>query len=188
MKKNILYVLLSGVVFGTHPNDQFRKYAYNSTFIETGTWYGSGIEAALNSGFKKIYSIELSNDLYEYNKNKFKNFSNITIIKGDSKEKIKDILNILNERATFWLDAHGCGGKSSYSDTYTALIGELDAISKHHIKNHTILIDDVRLFATGEMDFISKESVIEMLKTINPNYKIYFIDCGFKNDILVAEI
>jgi len=186
--KLILSFFALNSIFSTCPNIGFKKFNYNSVFIETGTWYGTGVETAIQSGFAKIYSIELSNELYEYNKKKFSKYSNVEIIHGDSKQKLNVVLENLTERATFWLDAHGCGGSSSYAETYTALIGELEAISKHFIKNHTILIDDVRLFSTQEMDFISKDQIIGMIKNINPSYNIYFIDCGFKKDILVAEI
>lgn len=71
------------------------------------------------------------------------------------------------------------------------LIAELRQISQHHVKNHTILIDDRRLFNGEHSDWnnLREEEIISELKKINSNYKISFIDSAkIKSDIIVAEI
>ena len=40
-------------------NFDLTKYTNNNIFIETGTYDGKGIEQALESGFKQVYSIEI---------------------------------------------------------------------------------------------------------------------------------
>lgn len=41
----------------------FEKYP-NPIWVETGSHHGDGIQQAIDAGFKELYSIELSHDLY----------------------------------------------------------------------------------------------------------------------------
>jgi len=83
----------------------FLKYP-NPVFIETGSYYGQGIQKAIESGFKEIYSIELSDKYYNLCKNKFKDFKHVHIIQGDSCEVLGELIKIINQKITFWLDGH----------------------------------------------------------------------------------
>jgi hypothetical protein len=89
-------------------------------------------------------------------------------------------------RCTFWLDAHECGsGAGDAKDC--PLLEELSLIAMHEIKEHTILIDDVRLFGTDS--FPSVDQVIGIIKAINPVYKIIYVNSSdFIEDILVAKV
>jgi predicted nucleic acid-binding protein len=63
------------------------------------------------------------------------------------------------------------------------------AIKNHKIKNHTILIDDVRMFNTIEWNNIGHDNVIKLIMEINENYKISYYDSPHgNNDILLAKI
>jgi hypothetical protein len=75
------------------------------------------------------------------------------------------------------------------------LLHELDAINESSIKNHVIIVDDVRLFDTPNWDFVKKEDCIKKIMKINPNYVLEYIDgrCSWldivlKNDILIAYV
>ena len=121
----------------------------NPIFIETGTFMGHGLLAAIWAGFQTLYSIEMSDYLYERNIPLFKDFTNVHLIHGDSGIEIKKILETIDSQTTFWLDAH-------YSEQCTAnvpspLFRELDAIKEHHIKTHTILIDDISDYDLNEV-------------------------------------
>ena len=69
---------------------------------------------------------------------------------------------------------------------------ELESINLSPCKDHTLFIDDVRLFGNPEWDFLEKQQVIEAIHNINPNYKISYVDGNedgtFPNDILVATV
>jgi hypothetical protein len=73
---------------------------------------------------------------------------------------------------------------------------ELTAIKNHHIKNHTIMIDDVRLFADGVDKQIPYkiEDIKNFIVSINPEYKFTYEEGftdkerGIYNDILVAYV
>lgn len=165
----------------------FRKHL-NPIFIESGTTLGAGVTKALDAGFPEVYSIELSPQYYLKCLGKFQFDPRVHLYLGNSAEVLKKILPSIDQRATFWLDGHFCGGDSAIGATHTPILDELKAIASHHIKTHTIMIDDVRLFGKPEFDFIEIDEVIELLLRINPEYHISFEDGYIANDVLVAEI
>jgi len=68
----------------------FKSYAekYNlKIFVETGTYLAEMIEA-MKTSFDKIYSIEISHDLFNRAKKRFKSEKNIELVLGNSGEKI----------------------------------------------------------------------------------------------------
>lgn len=160
----------------------------NPVFIETGSFHGDGIALAIAAGFKEIYSIELAPRYFDFCHQRFQEYPQVHMMLGDSSTTLKEVLKNVNQRTTFWLDSHFCCCGTSMGNTHTPILQELALIAKHPIKNHTILIDDVRLFGTIEFDFIELEEVIDILKKINPNYNISFINGHVANDILVAEV
>jgi hypothetical protein len=170
----------------------------NIIFIETGTGRGDGVKKALRSLFKKIYSIELSEKRYEICKRRFKmeiQKGQVELFLGNSVNCLAQILKQVDSRATFWLDAHSGGPMtgSAKGDIGVPLIKELDLISRHHIKSHTILIDDVRLFGGKDREGVDwsnapLDAVIKALKKINPDYIISYEKGHVPKDVLVAKI
>jgi hypothetical protein len=164
--------------------DMLRKYVNKSNiFIETGTHTGTTVSNANMLGFSEIYSIELSDKWYLYNINKFAGFNHINIIHGNSSVKLQELLSTIDKPCVIWLDAHYSGGETAKSICPT--YDELLAIEWHHIKTHTIMIDDMR-----DLDRLR---ITNAIKKINPNYIIKFEDWHgdnkiFKEDILIATI
>lgn len=190
--KLVIYLILVSFVcpnfiFSAAKSGFFGKF-YHKYFIETGSYIGDGITDALESGFNEICSIELSEKYYLYCKEKFANHSNVHCYLGDSGKILEEIMADIQEPVTFWLDGHYSSGGTARGETNTPLLRELEIIKKHCIKNHTIIVDDIRLLGTEEFDFISLSKVIEMILDINPNYTISYHDGYFQNDILVAEM
>ena len=68
--------------------------------METGIYYGDTVWV-LKNDFKKIYSIELSGVLFNYSEKRLKRYNNINLIKGDSREKIAEVLNKINNTCIF---------------------------------------------------------------------------------------
>jgi hypothetical protein len=172
-------------------NFDLKKYV-NPVFVETGTYMGNGIEKALAAGFKEIYSIEISEKFHKKVTEKFRKQikqGQVNIVLGDSSLCLPAILEKINSRATFWLDAHFSGGDTGKGGKDVALLEELDAISKHPVKGHTILIDDVRLFGTKQGEDwsgITMSQVLEKLKTIDESYRISHENGVVERDVLVA--
>ncbi len=161
-----------------------KKYAFRfspKVFIETGTYYGDKINA-LKHLFFKIISIELDKELYEKAKQRFKDYSNIEIIQGDSSEILPKILPGISETILFWLDAHYSRGITVRGKNETPILDELKAILNNHPKENIILIDDARLFI-GENDYPTVDELIDYLRknnNLNFNYKI-------ENDIIIIQ-
>ncbi len=182
-------ILLIGTAQGmaATSSDVFKRHS-NRIVVESGSFFGDGIEAALQAGFKEVYSVELSPQLCDSCKQRFRSNPHVHLYLGDSSEVFKDILDDIHERATFWLDGHYGEGITAIGKTNTPILQELALIGTHSIKNHTILIDDVRQFGTVHFDFIELDEIIAAIKQINPNYEISYENGYVPNDVLVAEI
>jgi hypothetical protein len=68
--------------------------------------------AAMRPHFDKIYSIELSDYLYESARNRFKDVVNVEILHGDSGTLLAGLMGKLQQPALFWLDAHYSMGET----------------------------------------------------------------------------
>lgn len=166
----------------------FKKYP-NSVFIETGSYFGDGINYAIEAGYDKIYSIELSDKYYDICTNRFRNNTNVTIIKGDSCEKLNELIQEIDCPVTFWLDGHYSCGDTALGKYWTPLMVELEHIKQHKIKSHTILIDDMRCWVEyNENHGFVTNDIIEKVKEINSEYIISFEDGYVENDVLVAKL
>ena len=115
--------------------------------VETGTFQGDMI-AAMRDKFDRIYSIELSNELYEKAKERFKSDQHIQLIQGDSGKALEDLMGKINEPALFWLDAHYSSGITAKGEEDTPIYNELRHIFNAQDLEHIIIIDDARLFGT----------------------------------------
>jgi hypothetical protein len=155
----------------------FIKYKGEATtLIETGTYNGSGIVAALNSGFEKVYSFEIDKDLATAAQKKFKDNPNVTIINESScGQEFKRLCVALTHSCVFWLDAHKMGTGGQIPDDYP-LSAELEGIS-FSTCYHTVLIDDVRLFGRYGVD---------IGKFNRDGYKLTYetIRAAYNNDVL----
>jgi hypothetical protein len=162
----------------------------NPVFIETGSYLGDGIQFAIDAGFEKIISIELSEFHYNHCVNRFKNNKNVKIIFGDSSEKIYESIVNIDSNITFWLDGHYSCGNTAFGKYWAPLIQELEQIGNHHIKTHTILIDDMH-FWVDEYVYkhgFNQNDIITKIYGINSNYNISYIDGAVENDILVCKL
>lgn len=168
-----------------HCKELFQKYM-NPVFIETGTYHGDGVQQALDAGFNKVYSIELSRDLHSYCKVRFNHYDNVYLLYGDSGGVLVELLKTIKEQTTFWLDGHYSGEDTAIGSQNTPLLRELEAIREHSIKTHTILIDDLRGWYKDTHGFDTLDLMKKIL-TINPDYKFTLEDGFISNDILVAK-
>jgi len=172
--------------------DILRKYP-NEIFIETGSHLGDGIRAALGAGFNEIYSIEINEDKFKNLSKVFEKVSSVVLLCGDSSKRLKEVLDEIDQPTTIWLDAHiddsSYDKKTIVLDDRNPILNELQIISKHHIKTHTILIDDLRLFNRRQGFWgLSSKTIEEYLLRINDKYVISFEDGYTKKDILVAKL
>ena len=114
-------------------------------FVETGTLFGDMTYAQRHS-FRQLFSIELDDYLFERATRRFKPYSHIRILHGDSGQKIAEVLQKLEKPCLFWLDAHYSGGITAHGMEMTPIFDEIRHILNHPVRNHVIVIDDARLF------------------------------------------
>ena len=123
---------------------EYLKESLNlDVFVEGGTYKG-GTAKSMSEKFKKVYTIEKSDAMFDIAKENLKDIENITMLKGDTREHLHSIMEN-NDNILFWLDAHWSGGDTYGEEDECPLIEELEVIFKYN-KNYVILIDDARLF------------------------------------------
>jgi hypothetical protein len=131
---------------------EFTRKFNLQILVETGTRYAHMVYVNRNL-FREIYSIELDDRWAESSRRKFANRPNIHLFQGDSGKVLNDILPALKEPCLFWLDAHNL-------DISSPIKEELDAIYKHPVPGHVLLIDDALCF-DGRTDFPTMEQLRE---------------------------
>ncbi len=159
----------------------FRRRFGLKVFVETGTYLGDMVDA-VKSQFKEIYSIELSEALYQRALSRFSNDPHVHLLMGDSGSVLPLVLDSISEPCLFWLDGHYSGGFTAQGELDYPVLKELSHIRNHPIKSHVILIDDARTFI-GEGAVPSRDEVVRALKDINPDYNV-----KVENDIIRAFI
>jgi len=163
------------------------KHRHTSIFIETGTYKGHGVKIALESGFDIVCSIEIDKKRYEENLLRFINNNNVFLYHGDSSDVLKEILDNIDEPCTFWLDAHYDYDGSTRGKELTPIVKELDIIQNHSVKNHVILIDDLRDFNRFK-HYPGIPYTLKKIKEINKDYTIEYLQGIVENDVLKAYI
>jgi hypothetical protein len=164
----------------------FLKYP-NEYFIETGSYMGDGISLAIEAKFKNIISIELSENFFNFCSEKFKSNKNVNLLLGDSEIVLKDTISNIDKPITFWLDGHYSACGTAFGLHESPLMQELDIIKEHHVKTHTIIIDDLRCWVKPQYEF-DVSDLITKLREINEEYEISYEDGYVENDVLVAQI
>lgn len=114
--------------------------------VETGTYQGAMVEAMLDH-FDRIYSVELSRELYESARERFRGAHHVELIHGDSGTELGWLVPRLHRPALFWLDGHYSGADTARGRKDTPVLEELEHILGAP-EGHVILIDDARCFGT----------------------------------------
>jgi hypothetical protein len=154
-----------------------KKYGLDY-FVETGTFFGDTVEFFRNK-FKKVYSIELSEELALKCSKRFENISNVKIIQGDSGEILNDIIKEISSPILFWLDGHYSSEfyvgdqyiRTAKGEKETPILEELSTILSRQNKKHVILIDDARCF-NGQNDYPEYSYLKKYILKLNPSAKI----------------
>jgi hypothetical protein len=136
--------------------------------IETGTYYGEMV-SAMKSRFDAVCSIEYSPELAARAAKEFAKYSHIKIIQGDSQTALPELLKSLEKPSLFWLDA-GYYGWSGEQGDKKRLGVELDAILRHKINGHVILMDDAHGL-NGKNGALTIEEVKKQIQKDFPNRK-----------------
>jgi hypothetical protein len=144
-------------------------------FLETGTHEGHGVQRALDCGAGEVHSCEADPGRHAIASRRFAGDARVHLYLGSSAAWLPRILAGVDRPATFWLDAHQgkrCG-----------LLAELAAIAEHARRDHTILIDDIRLFYKWGLDLAGVKA---LLLDLNPEYRLLLEPGIVPEDILAA--
>jgi len=134
--------------------------------IETGTCLGEMILATIGD-FEQIHSIELSPLLAARAQDRLTRHRHVTIHQGDSGELLPKVLDVVEERALIWLDAHYSGHITAKAELDSPISRELTAIAKH--LGHCVLIDDAHMFV-GSGGYPTIEETRELALHCFPTY------------------
>lgn len=185
---SLLFILFVDANMAPEGFERFPNYY----FVETGTYRREGILLALRAGFPEIHSVEIDAHFVKEAKKRFINQSNVYIHEGDSGLVLWDVIKDLDKPITFWLDGHNGFPDPNSSAKNCPLMEELDQIKQHHIKTHTIIINDMHCCETLLFDFLTQEQIMQKILEINPNYVIEFVPGGgigeYPVNIMVARV
>lgn len=157
-----------------------RKWAQKNnlkTLVETGTYFGDMV-FAMQGDFKKIISIELAEIFYKKARKRFERQEHVQILHGDSGKRLQEVMSACSEEYLIWLDGHYSGGLTAKGEKECPVFEELEHIFASPY-NHTILIDDARLFI-GKNDYPSIDDLKLFVLERKPDYH-FFLD----NDAIV---
>jgi hypothetical protein len=115
------------------------------TLVETGTYRGDMVAACLPH-FRRVFSIELGEELAREAGERFKHDGNVTIACGDSGSLLVAVLALMQEPCLIWLDAHYSGGDTALGKFVTPVLDELKAVFALAKPGSVVLIDDARDF------------------------------------------
>jgi len=126
-----------------------RRYGLRS-FVETGTYMGDMVYALLDI-FDELYSIEVSDELFQRAARRFALQPKVHLVHGDSASALVDVLHQLKGPAAFWLDGHYSGGSTGRAGPSAPILKELELIAgSRFARQHYILIDDARAFVGND--------------------------------------
>ncbi len=144
------------------------------TLVETGTYMGDMV-AALRSDFVRIYSIELDEQLYRFACRRFRGHLRISLLQGDSSVVLPSLLASISSPCLFWLDGHYSGGTTARAGRNTPIVDELQAIVRHSVRGHVILIDDARCFV-GKDDYPTIEELRQLVARLRSNLQFQVLE------------
>jgi len=146
-----------------------KKFGLKS-LVETGTYRGDMLDAMKDS-FDNLYSIELSKELYNLAKSRFKDAKHIQLIHGDSGTEIGNVIAKLEEPALFWLDGHYSGGVTARGRKETPILEEIDKILSAKESRHVLIVDDARCFGSDPA-YPSIKELTDFIISKRPNVDI----------------
>jgi len=122
-------------------------FSIQKSYLETGTFKGENLESVINADlFNFIYSIELDPVWYQFNKERFNNYTHCFFYNGDSSQILPQVLRVIDFSCLFFLDAHYSGPGTAMGNEESPLLSELHILAKEKLDSGTvIIIDDCRM-------------------------------------------
>lgn len=148
-----------------------------TTFIETGTHAGDGVEFARKNNLQ-VYSCDISKKYIDYCAIKFKDDSLVNLYIADSLVFLRELLPIQKEKSLFWLDSH--------------FISLYDKTIKETIENRFPVFEEVKLIKALKLNYEKDVIVIDDIRVIfgNDNPRFWFgnkTDSGMEEKYVVKD-
>jgi hypothetical protein len=153
-----------------------------NAFVETGTYRGDTI-AAMRPLFRRLASVELSNEFARRAAERFAADHAVDIIHADSTAGLARAFAAIGETSAFvWLDAHYSGGPTARGADNTPILGELDCLFETRAGRDVVLIDDARLFWPVPGGFLDHDTlhgypmlsrIAELLRGSKHGYEVH---------------
>ena len=144
------------------------------TFIETGTYRGESCGWAAGE-FSQVYSIESDERRHGRVVEQLGKLKNLSLILGDSRQKLPEILASLDKPALLWLDAHlrDHTKQGWVGNDQNPLKQELAAIAATG-KRHVVMIDDANwIFAPPLFEHDPAQwPTLPEIEALLPNYDV----------------
>lgn len=141
--------------------------------VETGTLNGDMV-AFQRPYFRHCYSIELDPDLYERARRRFGRASDVTILHGDSGERLAELAAEITEPSLFWLDAHYSAGATARGTEDSPVRHELRHVLARGLPD-VVLMDDAQYF-TGRDGYPTIQEVDDLVGRVRPQLKVTVAD------------
>lgn len=143
------------------------------TLVETGTLHGDMLQGT-RTAFTRQVSIELAPHLARRAAQRFAGQTRTRVLEGDSEQLLPEVLATLDGPALFWLDAHYSADDTARGRTDTPIEAELQAVLRHPVAGHVVLIDDVRSFGRG--DYPAIETVERLVAELGADLSVEVAD------------
>jgi hypothetical protein len=136
------------------------------TLVETGTQYGD-TPWLFRDELSEIWSIELSAELAELARRRFRKYPHIHVVQGDSSDRLPEIIPQLKTPTLFWLDGHYSSGVTARGILDCPIYAELRAVFSICRQRWVVMIDDARSFG-AEKDYPALEELENFVRGALP--------------------
>ena len=147
--------------------ESYRRRFQPRVFVETGTFAGEMI-AAVGRRFDRVFSIELDPGWHARAVERFRALPHVTLLQGDSGDRLPEVLAQIQQPALFWLDAHYSGPITAKGAIDSPIVKELEAIRGHDVRGHIVLIDDIRYF-NGRDGYLDLPDLLRWIREVDPS-------------------
>jgi hypothetical protein len=183
-----------------HPTrNYFKEFkGDHNIFVETGSFHGDGIDLAMQAGYTRILSIDIDGANVAHCQERFELIpaddrpaqnAHISVTCADSATGLLKMMKYVNEPAMIWLDAHSqLFDDEPPSDNPFPLLKELQQLSKHPIRTHTILADDILVLTHPDVTGWTRKDIEEAVLKINPEYKISYLSNPVRENIMLCQL
>lgn len=173
------------------PSYNLLKQHPNAWYIDVGCWDGDSIDLAYQAGFRKVIGIELDNHKYKHCIERFAGHTRmyLDMVNGDSALCLYDCIKHLNVSATIFLDAHSqLFEDEPPMDNPFPLMKEIMQLQRHHIKTHTLIIDDILILTHPQVTGWTLDNIKSWVLAVNPEYKFKLVANPVMNNLLICTV